>query len=472
MKLEPGSPLPPGEGRTNSIAVITLLLTLAACSPQPATMEAGSTGGGVATGGGAATGGSGGGGAEAEDAGLDAGPGTGDAGTACTSPSDCASNTCVAWLRDAGSVCGRLCFDQTQCADLPGFTCVPDLNGSGVCVPRSPAHCLPCDFDVNCGGLSEACVLAPGDSTMTCRVDCSLAGTAACPPDYLCTETRFNNAMRSFCTPPAGKCSTSEGGFCDRFPQPQACSTTNDAGTCSGARTCVNGRFTTCDAQLAACRATCEQAERPGCTEPLCPGATRLPTHCGDCNTACPGAGSTTANVTCTDGGCTFSCKGQNYDVDRDAGSGCEVADAPTGNHVVTGATSLGTLPCNDGSTINAMGVMPSDTRVHENPVVPAFSVMEGAAPDFLAVSASGGTFCVNDVDVALTVTGAANLACFRLTVVTDNGTWSCMTNAAGTCSVSQGSGSYSGGTTISLRVERTCSAAAAAARYTVAGHF
>ena len=420
-------------------------------------------GGSTATGGGNATGGG---------AGVDAGSGTGAAGTACNTSGDCVSANCVAWFRDAGALCAKPCFDQGGCTDLPGFVCIPALDGSGACIPKSPAHCLPCDFDVNCGGLSEACVLAPGDATMTCRIDCSLAGVAACPSDYLCTATRLNNVMRSFCTPPNGNCATSQGGFCDRFSTPQPCSNGNDAGTCVGARTCVSGRFTTCDAQAPQCQATCEQAPRPGCTEPLCAEATALPTHCGDCNTACPGAGTSTANVTCADGGCTFSCRGQNYDVDQSPDSGCEVADAPTGNHQNTSAISLGSVPCNDSSTITAVGIIPSDTRVHENPGVTAFAPAQGAAPDFFSVNATGGTFCQNDIGVTLTVTQASNLACFRLTIVTNSNTWSCTTTAGGTCTITQGSGSYAGGTTISLEVERTCSAGPTPARYTVAGHF
>lgn len=456
----------------------TLALLLAACSPAPNPTDAGAGGGsgggggGIAAGGGAGGGGgtsTGGGGGT--DAGTDAGLGSLDAGAACAAASDCASGNCVAWFRDAGSVCGRPCFDETQCADLANFTCIPDLNGSGVCVPKSPAHCLPCDFDVNCGGLSEACVLAPGDTAMTCRVDCSLSGDDACPPGYACTETRFDNQQRFFCVPPMGKCSTAPGGFCDRFSEPQPCANTNDAGVCVGNRTCTNGVFTACDALTAACR-TCADPVRPDCTEPLCPGSTELPTHCGSCGNACPGAGSATANVLCNDGGCTFSCRGQNYDVDSNRGNGCEVADSPTGNHVSSGATSLGSVPCNDGSTISGMGIIPSDTRVHENPTFTGFVSMQGAAPDYLSVATSGGTFCVNDLGLTLTVTQAANLACFRLTVTTDEGTWSCQTSAAGTCNITQGSGSYSGGTTTMLLVERTCSAAGASGRYTVSGHF
>lgn len=463
----------------NRIAFLGLGLVAFACSP-PVEVDAGQGGGGglVGTGGGSAAGGGSGGGfatgggaggGGGSDAGL---PGTGDAGTACTDPSECASGNCVAWFRDAGSVCARPCFDQSQCADLPNFTCIPSLDGSGVCVPKSPAHCLPCDFDVNCGTLSEACVLAPGDTVMTCRVDCSLAGADACPSDYTCTETRFNGQQRFFCVPPAGRCDTSQAGFCDHYSVPQPCGSANDAGTCSGARTCVGGRYSTCDALTPGCLATCETPARPGCTEPLCEGATQLPTHCGDCNTSCPGAGATTANVTCADGGCTFSCKGQNYDVDRNAGNGCEVVDAPLGNHATSGAVSAGSVPCNDGSLISATGIIPSDTTVHENPAVTGFVDAQGAAPDFLSVATNGGTFCVNDIGLTLTVTTAPNLACYRLTVTTDNGSWSCTSSASGTCSITQGSGSYSGGTTTMLKVERTCSAAGASGRYTVAGHF
>ena len=307
---------------------------------------------------------------------------------------------------------------------------------------------------------------------MTCRVDCSLASADACPADYTCTETRFNNQQRFFCAPPAGKCDTAQAGFCDRFAVPQPCGSANDAGTCTGARTCVGGRYTVCDALTPGCLATCETAARPGCTEPRCAGATQFPTHCGDCNTSCPGAGSTTANVTCADGGCTFSCKGQNYDVDRDAGTGCEVVDAPLGNHAQAGAVNVGAVPCNDGSTISGSGLLPSDTVVHENPAVTAFSSAEGAAPDFLAVTTNGGTLCQNDIGLTLTVTMATNLACYRLTVTTDKGSWTCTSNASGTCTITQGSGSYSGGTTTSLKIDRTCAAAGAAARYTVAGHF
>ena len=116
--------------------------------------------------------------------------------------------------------------------------------------------------------------------------------------------------------------------------------------------------------------------------------------------------------------------------------------------------------------------MIPSDTRVHENPAVTGFGSTQGAAPDFLSVNATGGTFCANDVGLTFTVTGAPNLACYALTVTTDKGSWTCTTSAAGSCTITQGSGSYSGGTTISLNIARTCPAAPATARYGLTGHF
>jgi hypothetical protein len=466
------------------VLVVPVLLAVISlsCSPPPVS-DAGTgggtngAGGGASAGGGSGSAGGGGGSGSAgggSGGGVDAGPlrGAGDAGTRCGADTDCALGRCIEGFPDAGAVCARPCFDQAGCADLPGFACIPDRDGNGFCLPRSPAHCLTCEFDVQCGALSEACVQAPGDATLTCRVDCSLAGLDACPPGYTCTETRFNGQPRSFCTPPMGRCTGAPAGFCDATSPPQPCSVGNDAGVCSGTRTCDGGTYGACAALVPRCR-TCSDAPRSTCTEALCEGATATVAHCGACNAPCPGAGLTaTTNVTCADGGCTFSCRGENYDSDNRRDSGCEVVDAPTGNHAAASATNLGNKDCFDGSsTFTVNGKLPSDTQVHQNPVVTGFSTAKGAAPDFLSINATGGTFCTNDVDATLTVTGASNGACYRLTVTTTTNLLACDTNAAGTCSVSRGAGTYEGDTVITIQVERTCSAAPVNASYTLTGH-
>lgn len=423
-----------------------------------------STGGGSSTGGGGATSGGGGGG------GGGGVPGSVDAGARCTATSDCAAGTCVEWYPDAGSLCAPTCFDQAGCAALPNFFCSPLPDGTGVCVPRSPAHCLPCDFDENCGSTSEVCVTGPGETTQTCRIDCSLAGADACPPEYTCTQLMFRGMPRALCLPPMA-CPSAKAGFCDRYAATQPCATGNDAGTCIGARPCMNDRFDTCNAITPQCRATCASASQTGCLEELCPAATQTPDDCGACGMACPGAGQATATVDCNTATCSFACRGENYDVDNAQANGCEVADSPTGNHTATTATSVGDRSCSDSSTISLSGRLTSDTRTH-TPAVPGFDATKGAAPDYFKVNATGG-ICVNDLGVTITVTGAGTGAnCFLLTISTSNGSYSCQTSASGTCTISEGSNSYDDDTTITLSVTRTCAAAGVDARYTVAGHF
>ncbi|MFT3711255.1 MAG: hypothetical protein QM817_26795 [Archangium sp.] len=428
----------------------------------------GSTGGGGATGGGATGGGTG------TDAGFDAGIRFNfDAGAPCSFPTDCASGYCVDWFRDAGAICAATCFDQNGCSAFPNFFCnITRDGGTGLCVPRSPAHCLPCNFDSDCGSLSEACVTGPGETSLTCRVDCSLAGADACPSEYTCTPLMFNGQMRSFCLPPT-PCPQAQAGFCDRYTVPQPCSNANDAGTCTGERACMNDRYQPCNARTPACKATCTAAGQMNCTEELCAGATTVPLHCGTCANACPGAGLTSAAVTCMGGStCTFACNGERYDVDNNPDSGCEFTDSPTGNHTTGTAAGQGSLPCNDGSTLNATGALPSDRRTHI-PAIGGFDTTKGYAPDVLSVNATGGTFCVNDIGITLTVTGATPANCFHLNIATDNGQHDCDTNTSGTCTITSGSSSYSGDTTIYLTVTRTCSGlSSVGARYTVAGHF
>lgn len=450
---------------------VILFALVAGCS-APADSDAGATntGGGAArdagqTGGGAAGGGS------ALDAGSDAGMVTGrDAGERCTLSDDCASGECVTSYPGTPALCARRCATQGECSGLTGFFCEPGRDGGGLCIPNSPAHCLRCTTDDDCGALAETCVALPGELTPTCHVDCSLAGAAACPADYICTLYQLNGGWRSLCVPPTS-CDSSAGGFCDRVPQPQACDTTNEAGTCTGNRTCMQGRFTACGAGVPQCKASCGQADRPGCTERLCPEATQLPDHCGDCATACPGAGSTTSTSTCTNSTCSLSCNAEQYDADGNTSNGCEVLDTPAGHHTLATAFGAGSNTCSDSDAFSASGVLPSDTRPHA-PAIVGFDAVSGSAPDFLVVDATGGNLCLNNLSLTLAVSGAANLACYRLDVTTDKNTYSCTTGSNGNCTVNDGSGSYSDGSTITLVVSRTCAAAPANATWTLDGHF
>jgi hypothetical protein len=418
------------------------------------------------------------------DSGIDAGPTGNPVGFPCAKPADCESGLCEPVIAGAGSVCVSTCASQSDCTD--NFFCDPITAGSaaGYCVPHSPTHCAICTDNSDCGSLSEVCGIATGDTAKACHVDCSLAPiagtTAACPSDYACESTLVDGVTRQVCMPkaPITNCVDAVGGFCDRVSTPQTCDRTNSAGICVGERTCSSGtnRYSSCDAAAPACR-NCTTLNPVGCTENLCSNAAIDVDNCGTCGNICPGLGKANDNVTCDTTGsspaCTFSCQGENYDVNNSTTDGCETADSPTGNHVSTTPASGGSLPCNDGSSNpNLKGEIVSDKRVHMDPTVAGFDATSGSAPDFFQIDATGGDFCEDDISITFTVTGSSNPTCYKVIVTSNKNSDNCTANAAGTCSFSHGSGWYSDGTDILFEVEKTCSTSVSeVASYTITGH-
>ncbi|MGH7284099.1 MAG: hypothetical protein ACRELY_21440 [Polyangiaceae bacterium] len=201
-------------------------------------------------------------------------------------------------------------------------------------------------------------------------------------------------------------------------------------------------------------------------------------TNCGACGNVCPGLDASSDNVLC--GGeagssaCTFSCQGEHYDVDQDPSDGCEIADTPEGNHTIPTAISLGSVSCHDDSSAqNLSGSMPSDERVHEEPSIDGFSVVSGSAADYWTIVGSGGT-CDDDLNLTLTITGSSMPTCYTLTATTSSahGPYNCTVGPTGSCSISNGSGSYSDGDTLVWYVTRTCSAVTPeAVTYAITGH-
>jgi len=115
---------------------------------------------------------------------------------------------------------------------------------------------------------------------------------------------------------------------------------------------------------------------------------------------------------------------------------------------------------------------MLSDARTHENPAVTGFSTLTGSAPDYNVISATGGPFCVNDINFTLTMSGSTAPTCYQLTVQTNSQTLNCTTNGAGTCNITSGSGSYGDGSTILVRIQKTCNLPTKeGVNYTVSGH-
>lgn len=192
--------------------------------------------------------------------------------------------------------------------------------------------------------------------------------------------------------------------------------------------------------------------------------------NCASCGNACGGQ-TPTSDAVCNASTCGMTCKGENYDADSSVSDGCEQADSPTGNHSQGTATNLGSIPCTDSSTFSVNGSVPSDNRTH-NPAVTGFNAATGAAPDYLAINATGGFACINDYAITLATSGGSASLCYRLTVATNVGTFNCTASGQGSCTITRGSGSYSDGTTISISVEKTCNLPTVQqVSYTVSGH-
>jgi hypothetical protein len=193
------------------------------------------------------------------------------------------------------------------------------------------------------------------------------------------------------------------------------------------------------------------------------------------CGHVCPGYLATADNVTCQNMGCTFSCQGENYDVNNNPADGCEVADSPQGNHVQGSAVNAGDQSdCDSGGIdFTVTGTMLSDQRVHENPAVTGFDTNSGSAPDWELKKGVGHTFCANDIVVTFTVNGSANASCYTLTVITDKNTYSCSPSGT-SCSINHNNGGqFSDDTNVYFEVTKTCSFATIEnVSYSIAGHF
>jgi hypothetical protein len=429
-------------------------------------------------------------------------------GATCTTGTDCQSGLCKPVVIQTPPVCVTPCASQADCGAGTTFFCEPITAGSpdGYCIPESPAHCLSCTQDSDCGSLSEVCFQAPGDNSMACNIDCSLAGQSACPSDYSCVMETVAGQPRQLCRPTTvATCLDAIGGYCDRLTVPQACTRTNTAGSCLGQRVCMSGneRFDSCNAESPQCKADCSDQDPAGCTESFCASATSTVTDCGTCGYDCPGDDHMSGtvlhdNVTCTAAQtCTFSCEGENYDVDGTPADGCEVAASPQGNHVQSAAAAGGSAPeCDNNSLaqIDITGHLPSDTRAHANPAIIGFDAATGSAPDWWTLFPLQGNDCDNDIVMQLTVTNSSSPACYKLTVITNlvAAGYTCQTDASGTCppdpnpsgsctQTTTGAGicknnggqwSDSGNNTIYIEVSKTCSTNVCEdASYTVSGH-
>jgi hypothetical protein len=385
----------------------------------------------------------------------------------CKMASDCPSGICRAMTTGAKPTCVTPCKQQADCGS--GLFCEPGAAGSadGTCVPRSAVHCLSCAKDSDCGAASAACFQAPGDTALACHVDCSLAGSNACPDDYACTDQMVNGKARKLCRPKANlHCIDAQGGFCDGQPMAQPCSrTTTVDGTCTGQRACLpeSKRFDKCSAAVPVCKADCAAKDPASCTLNFCAGAAKGPANCGECGKVCPGYMKPNDNVTCASNlMCSFSCKGESYDVDFNPANGCEVTDPTLENHEQSTALDIapGGQSCFDDEPFSLVGEhLLSDKRVHETPDISGFESDTGSASDWFSMRMTGG-FCEANVKVTLQVNGSAHPDCYHLRVVFNSGyTNNCQTSATnGTCTIKDfNTGLYSTGDIAYLEVSKTC---------------
>ena len=209
----------------------------------------------------------------------------------------------------------------------------------------------------------------------------------------------------------------------------------------------------------------------------------------GGCSTLaqCPYESATNvAAVACTNGACVITCNGENYDVNGLLADGCEVpatcpvcngtATCPVDDHSEATATYVGSFPCDDSSSAQDLtGTIPSDNRAH-SPAVNGFITLTGSTPGFFNIYGSGGTFCEDDANFTLTMTAPTQeMPCYTLTLITDNQTQTCNTDDSGTCAITNGSGSYTDGSTIYVEVSKTSACAAATTMddgtFTITGH-
>ncbi len=240
----------------------------------------------------------------------------------------------------------------------------------------------------------------------------------------------------------------------------------------------LQGQVAALQTQVTSSQASATPSSTPTDTPTDTPTATPAPTDTPTA-TATPAPQFCQADPTCTaipgpNGTYSYDCLGEHYDVNGDLSDGCEVQDAPQGNHTTASAVSLGSASCDDSASAGSFtGLIPSDGRVHAFPSIAGFNTVTGAAPDYASIQATGGLFCVNDYAATLTTTGGGATPCYQLTVTTDQGSQtSTVIDGSGTTTITRGSGAYSDNTTVTFKVEKVCSASVQEdVQYTVQYH-
>lgn len=391
-------------------------------------------------------------------------------------PPPCANGTtlcgasCVDIASDVNNCgsCGAICAAGQSCQ---GGTCT--CNGQRCAGCCDGTTCQATNSDAQCGLGGVACVACAGGRT--CQ-----NGSCACPTGQdICNDACFDlqtddvhcGACGNDCaqdeTCQGGVCGVNcgPGGFCPASgAQPDCCASTctnvtSDFANCNGCGNACNSQTANqCVAGACKCGSNDPCTGGQTCCNGTCRNLTNDVNNCNACGNVCPGTGQTTADVSCQNSTCTFTCRGQNYDVDNNPSNGCERADTQT-NHTQATAQFLGSRTCDDSDTGAFSGTLFSDSRMHTNPTAPGFDFDfpfgSGSAPLWYRVFAEGGLFCQNDPFVTVSMPGAPN-NCYRVSVKTNSRTTS-VAVINGSAVVDMDSGSYPDDTDVFFTVEKTC---------------
>lgn len=382
----------------------------------------------------------------------------------CKPPTTTCGKKCFNLQTDRANcgACGKACPAGIACVN--GACAVPaNCGAGGACTGGETCCagiCVDTDSDSeNCGQCGDTC--RDGE---TCSGGNCVCGSDTCAGNETCCSGACVNTDNDLVN--CGACGN-DCGF------GQACS--EGVCVCGASPACTNGEFccTTGCANIVTDVNNCGQCDHVcGVNEQCCNGeCVNITTvqNCGACGHVCPGYGQSNNNVTCNNGNtCTFSCRGDNYDVDGDPANGCE-AQYTFGNHTQGTATPLDDMDCDDPNRVTPSRTIYSDARTHESPAISAFNLASGAAPQWWVINATGGT-CNTDLDVTLNVTGGTG-NCYKLSVKTDRATYTAQTSN-GVAHITQGNGAYSDDTPVYFGVEKTChTATGEAASYTITYH-
>jgi hypothetical protein len=174
-----------------------------------------------------------------------------DFGVPCDKNGDCSSGWCVP--SPIGNVCTQTCFDLCPV----GWECRP-VSGTGadvqyICVNLTAHLCRPCVTDADCKtlGVDQAFCISSGDAGSFCGSPCDLDQPKDCPQSTICENVTLPNGVTaSQCVPESGECTcngkaVAESAF-------TTCQATNEFGTCTGARICLESGLSPCSPEPAA----------------------------------------------------------------------------------------------------------------------------------------------------------------------------------------------------------------------------